>query len=73
QFGASPVPVGIEVSADGKRAWVANTNADLVTVLDLDALKVVDRIPTGRQPDGMAWSPLAPPPVKPADAGDGGR
>lgn len=73
QFGASPVPVGIEVAADGKRAWVANTNADLVTVLDLEALKVVDRIPTGRQPDGMAWSPLAPPAAKAEDAPGEGR
>lgn len=68
QFGASPVPVGIEIAQDGKRAWVANTNADLVTVLDLETLAVVGRIPTGRQPDGMAWSPLAPPPVPAADA-----
>lgn len=64
QFGASPVPVGIEIALDGKRAWVANTNADLVTVLDLEQLAVVGRIPTGRQPDGMAWSPLAPPPAQ---------
>lgn len=63
QFGASPVPVGIEVARDGKRAWIADTNADLVTVLDLEKLAVVGRIPTGRQPDGMAWSPLAPPPA----------
>ena len=70
QFGASPVPVGIEIAADGKRAWVANTNADLVTVLDLESLKVIDRIPTGRQPDGMAWSPLPPPPAKAEPAGE---
>ena len=68
QFGASPVPVGIEIARDGKRAWVANTNADLVTVLDLDTLAVVGRIPTGRQPDGMAWSPLPPPPAPEPDA-----
>jgi YVTN family beta-propeller protein len=67
QFGASPVPVGIEIARDGKRAWVANTNADLVTVLDLDKLAVVGRIPTGRQPDGMAWSPVPPPPAPAAD------
>ena len=74
QFGASPVPVGIEVAADGRRAWVANTNADLVTVLDLEALRVVGRIQTGRQPDGMAWSPLAPPPPpKATDGPDAGR
>jgi YVTN family beta-propeller protein len=73
QFGASPVPVGIEIAADGKRAWVANTNADLVTVLDLEKLAVVGRIPTGRQPDGMAWSPLAPPPAPPADTPSDGR
>jgi YVTN family beta-propeller protein len=74
QFGASPVPVGIEIAPDGRRAWIANTNADLVTVLDLETLAVAGRIPTGRQPDGMAWSPLAPPPLPQTPPGSpGGR
>jgi YVTN family beta-propeller protein len=61
RFGQSPVPVGIQITPDGARAFVANTNADLVTVLDLATWKIAGRIVTGREPDGMAWSPLAPP------------
>ncbi|RMH24131.1 MAG: YncE family protein [Planctomycetota bacterium] len=58
QFGESPVPVGILIRPDGRRAYVANTNADVVSVIDLDTLKVVDRLRAGREPDGLAWSPL---------------
>ena len=54
RFGKSPVPVGILVAPDGKRAWVASSNADVVSVIDLEKLAVVDRIATGREPDGMA-------------------
>src|SRR5688572_21877948 len=60
-FGKSPVPVGILIEPGGKRAYVANTNADLVTVLDLEQWKVTGRIAPGREPDGMAWSALPPP------------
>jgi YVTN family beta-propeller protein len=55
QFGASPVPVGIQIDPKGRRAYVACTNADLVTEIDLATWTVVRRIATGRQPDGMAW------------------
>ncbi len=61
QFGQSPVPVGLLLHPDGKRAFVANTNADIVTVLDLATWSVADRIPTGAEPDGMAWVPAPPP------------
>lgn len=57
QFGQSPVPVGILITPDGKRAFVANTNADLVTVLDLEKLAVSGRLKAGRQPDGLGWAP----------------
>jgi YVTN family beta-propeller protein len=63
QFGKSPVPVGILIEPSGKRAYVANTNADLVTVLDLEQWKIAGRIAPGREPDGMAWSSLPPPPA----------
>ncbi|HSL85117.1 MAG TPA: cytochrome D1 domain-containing protein [Thermoanaerobaculia bacterium] len=59
QFGeGSPVPIGIEIAPDGKRAWVAAANADAVAVLDLEAWKVVGTLTAGREPDGMAYSPL---------------
>ena len=69
QFGKSPVPVGILIEPSGKRAFIANTNADLVTVLDLEQWKIAARIAPGREPDGMAWSSLAPPAAQePAEA-----
>jgi YVTN family beta-propeller protein len=55
----SPVPIGIEIAPDGKRAWVAAANADAVVVLDLTSWQVVGSLAAGREPDGMAYSPLA--------------
>ena len=54
QFGKSPTPVGILVSADGKRAWVASTNADVVSEIDLQKMEVVRRLTAGKEPDGLA-------------------
>jgi len=54
RFGKSPVPVGILVAPDGRRAYVASTNADVVSVIDLQKLAVVDRITAGKEPDGLA-------------------
>ncbi len=56
QFGKSPVPVGLLIAPDGKRAWVASTNADVVSAIDLDALAVVGRLTAGKEPDGLAGS-----------------
>ncbi len=58
QFGQSPVPIGILVEPGGERAYIANTNADVISVLDLRTLRLVDRLRAGREPDGLAWSPL---------------
>jgi YVTN family beta-propeller protein len=58
QFGESPVPVGILVHPDGRRAFVANTNADVVTVLDLEKPAVAGRLRAGKEPDGMAYAPV---------------
>jgi YVTN family beta-propeller protein len=54
QFGKSPVPVGLLVAPDGKRAWVASTNADVVSAIDLGTLSVVGRLTAGKEPDGLA-------------------
>jgi YVTN family beta-propeller protein len=57
QFGeGSPVPIGIEIAPDGKRAYVAAANADAVAVIDLESWKVVATLATGREPDGMGYS-----------------
>jgi YVTN family beta-propeller protein len=60
QFGESPVPIGILITPDGRRAYIANTNVDLVTVLDLESWSVTDRITTGKQPDGLGFTTVRP-------------
>ena len=54
----SPVPIGIEIAPDGKRAWVAAANADAIVVLDLERWKPAGTLTAGREPDGMGYSPL---------------
>jgi len=54
QFGKSPVPVGLLIAPDGKRAWVASTNADVISTIDLSAFTVVGRLTAGKEPDGLA-------------------
>ena len=61
QFGKSPTPVGILVSADGKRAWVASTNADVVSEIDLQKIEVVRRLTAGKEPDGLGGAFRAAP------------
>lgn len=58
QFGSSSVPIGILIHPSGKWAYVANANADLITVLDVEAMKIVGYLATGREPDGMAHSQI---------------
>lgn len=59
QFGQSPVPVGILVAPGLGHAFVANTNADIVTVLDLRTWQIVDRLTAGKEPDGLGYSRLS--------------
>lgn len=54
QSSKSPVPVGLLIAPDGRRAWVASTNADVVSVIDLATLAVVGRLTAGKEPDGLA-------------------
>ena len=58
QFAGSPVPVGILVHPDGKHAYVANTNADVVTIIDLENWEIAGRLQAGKEPDGMGYSSL---------------
>ena len=55
KFEGSPVPVGILIAPDGKRAFVANTNADVISVLDLEHSALSGRLRAGREPDGLGW------------------
>ncbi|MET0534115.1 MAG: cytochrome D1 domain-containing protein [Steroidobacter sp.] len=56
QFGDGPVPVGILMPDPLSVAFVANTNADTVTMIDLNTLKIVGRLKAGREPDGLGFS-----------------
>jgi YVTN family beta-propeller protein len=49
-------PEGILIAPDGKRAFVACSDAGKVVVLDLESLAVTGSVATGNQPDGMAYS-----------------
>src|SRR5918994_1391644 len=62
QFGQSPVPVGILVNPKLSHAFVANTNADIVTMIDLKTWQVTGRLTAGKEPDGLGYSPVT---VKP--------
>ena len=58
QFGQSPVPVGILVAPKLSHAFVANTNADIVTMIDLRTWQISDRLRAGKEPDGLGYSPV---------------
>ncbi len=57
RLGGGPVPVGILIDPAGRYAFVANTNADVITVLDLKTWKVFGRVVAGMEPDGLGWAP----------------
>jgi len=58
RFGRSSVPIGVVVSGDGARAFVAHSNADRISVVDLTTWTVTGTLAAGPEPDGMGWSPL---------------
>jgi YVTN family beta-propeller protein len=49
---------GIEVDADGSRAFVGCTPDNYVAVIDLKTLEVISHIDVGGGPDGLAWAVL---------------
>ncbi len=56
RFGESPVPVGLLITPDGKRAFVAATQSDAVVEIDPLTLEARGLCRAGHEPDGMAWS-----------------
>jgi YVTN family beta-propeller protein len=56
QFGNSSVPIGIVIHPNGKHAYVANANADAISVIDLEKWTVKGKLKAGKEPDGMAYS-----------------
>ncbi|HKU76424.1 MAG TPA: YncE family protein [Pyrinomonadaceae bacterium] len=55
----SVTPKVLEVSPDGKRAFITSPSTDKAMVIDLVALKEVSTFPTGKTPDGIAWAATA--------------
>jgi YVTN family beta-propeller protein len=49
------MPEGILIAPDGAHAYVAVWGDNNVAVVDLKTLEVMNRIPTGSGPDGLAW------------------
>lgn len=54
EFQGSSIPIGIVVP-NNQKAYVANTNADLVSEIDLDTYSITRHFPTGKQPDGINY------------------
>jgi len=59
RFGDSSVPIGVVVDGEGRRAWVAHANADGITEIDLETGEVTRLLTAGKEPDGMAYSPVS--------------
>jgi DNA-binding beta-propeller fold protein YncE len=57
-FGRSSVPIGVVTDGRGRRLFVAQSHADQVAEFDAASGRLLRRLPTGREPDGLAWSPL---------------
>jgi len=47
---------GILIVPDGSRAYVAVSARDKVVAIDLQKLEIIGELPTGKNPDGLAWS-----------------
>lgn len=52
-LGDSALPIGIVVEPGGERIFVAVSGANEVAVIETGAWEVVDRWPTGREPDAL--------------------
>ena len=66
QFPQDSVPIGIEVAPDGERVWIAHAGADRVQELAVGSWTQTRLLKTGREPDGMAFSPVSVVPVEPS-------
>lgn len=51
----TPRPVNILMHPNGKFAFIANSNANKIEVIDLKTFKIVSRIGTGKVPDALAF------------------
>lgn len=53
-----PVPIGIVIPRSGGMAYVAASNADIIAPIELGSWTLGDSLKAGKEPDGMAWSPI---------------
>lgn len=60
--------IGLELSPDGRHAFVGCEHTDGVHVVDLESLTVIGKIPTGDGSDAMAWWTPPESPAPPAEA-----
>lgn len=58
-FKGSSIPIGLTVPHNST-VYVANTNADLVSEIDLVKMEITRHFTTGKQPDGVNFSPFTP-------------
>jgi len=56
-FASGSDPIAIDLSPDGRTAYVANGGSAELTVLDLDSGKIRKRIPVGKEPTGVTVQP----------------
>jgi DNA-binding beta-propeller fold protein YncE len=52
----SAAPKVLELSADGRRAFLTNPEDHSMSVVDLDAMRQVTSVKTGPKPDGIGWA-----------------
>jgi YVTN family beta-propeller protein len=52
-LGNSALPIGVEITPDGKRAFVAISGGNEIAVIDTADWQIVDRWATGREPDAL--------------------
>lgn len=57
-FKDSSVPIGIALNLNADQAFIAHASLDQISVLDLKDLKLIGSVRAGREPDGMAYSPI---------------
>ena len=49
--------IGLTLSPDGRRAYVAQMHTDRVYVIDVASRRIETTLSLGRGPDGLAWLP----------------
>lgn len=52
-LGTTALPIGVEISPDGSRAFVAISGGNELAVIDTASWEIIDRWETGREPDAL--------------------